>query len=177
MVSMFFSLGIRNKNKRTTWVCLKIWRPSLKSHFGLAENECYLGPSCWDKRPQKSYHIIPHLFPLLLFWLWKHTSKIQSNPKKDTKNISNHEYKHCQIYFPDSGVVPEISNVKGPVNLKFAVYVGGDEILLSYIRIIISQHMPLTRIPSWTNQDFGGSCHSRVLLIIPVAHKWNLDST
>ena len=59
------------------------------------------------------------------------------NPKKDTKNISNHEQKHCLIYFPDSGVVPEISNVKGPVNLKFAVYIGGDEILLSYTRIII----------------------------------------
>lgn len=171
-----FSLGICSKYKRTTWVCLKTWRPSLKSRFVLAENECYLGPSCWDKCPQKSHHIIPHLFPLLLFWLWKHISKIQSQ-KRSKKHISNHEYKHCLIYFPDSGVVPEISNVKGPVNLKFAVYIGVDEILLSYIRIIISQHKPLTRIPSWTNQDFNGSCHSRVLLVIPVAHEWNLDST
>ena len=39
-------------------------------------------------RPNKSYHIIPHLFPLLWFWLWKHISKIQSQ-KRYKKHIQS----------------------------------------------------------------------------------------
>lgn len=89
-----FSLGICNKNKRTTWVCLKIWRPSLKSHFGLAGNECYLSPSCWDKRPQQklSYHpsSIPSLMILTLEAYFKDTipKKIQKTYPIMNKNIA-----------------------------------------------------------------------------------------
>lgn len=115
--SMFFPWGFATKTREQHGCVSKIWRPSLKSRFVLAGNECCLGPSCWDKRPQQKLSYHPSSIPSLII------SKIQS--KKDTNTYPIMNINIAWFPPPNSGVVPENSNVKGPVNLKFAVYIGG----------------------------------------------------
>ena len=125
--------------------------------------------------PKKlSYHPspIPSLIILTLEAYFKDTI-----PKKIQKTYPIMNINIAWFTSRTRGWSPKFPTSRVPSIWNLLCIYRGDETLLNYIRIIRSQHKPLTRIPSWTNQDFNGSCYSRVLLIIPVAHEWNLDST
>lgn len=86
--SMFFPWGFATKTREQHGCVSKYGDPPSNHILVLQEMNAIWVPHVETNAPNKSYHIIPHLFPLLWFWLWKHISKIQSQ-KRYKKHIQS----------------------------------------------------------------------------------------